>query len=72
MSVELSCPACSYTMSLQERFKFYKEVNPPMLAYHFARDKHVRGTGYTIPQYMYMWLPDVHRWLREQRKGWAA
>lgn len=42
-------------MTLLQRFKFYREINPPALAYHFAREKHVNGS-YTVPKYMYMWM----------------
>lgn len=38
-------------MTLQERFRFYAQVNPLALAYYFARKKHVAG-AYIVPEFL--------------------
>ena len=37
-------------ITLQERFKFYRERNAAPLAYYFARQKH--AAGYTAPSFL--------------------
>lgn len=37
-------------MTLQQRFKFYRERNAAPLAYYFARRKH--APGYTVPEWL--------------------
>lgn len=42
-------------MTLQQRFKFYKERNSSPLAYYFARKIHARN--YLVPEFLcYLWI----------------
>ena len=45
--------------TLQQRFAFYKEVNPAPLAYYFARRRHVGDSGYVVPEFLVLWIGPV-------------
>lgn len=48
---------CQCEPSLQERFRFYRQRNHRALAYYFARQCHVSGTGYQVPEFLlYTWV----------------
>lgn len=43
-------------MTLQQRFRFYRERNASPLAYWLARHKHVDG-AYTVPNFLsLLWI----------------
>lgn len=46
-------------MTLQQRFRFYKERNAAPLAYWMARNKHVAGE-YAVPNFLtLLWIGGV-------------
>jgi hypothetical protein len=44
---------------LQQRFRFYKQVNSAPLAYYFARCKQAADSGYAVPYFLVLWTGPV-------------